>query len=88
LAVVESLLDLNGIPESERKGENAAKSKVEQIFKKLDENGNLTLLLKLRLKFNLIPLGDQYLSIEEFVNGCLADDAVRKFLIEPLYNDQ
>lgn len=40
LAVIESLLDLNGIPESERKGENAAKAKVEQIFKKLDENGN------------------------------------------------
>ena len=40
LKVLEALYDLCGLPEIERKGDQAPKVKVDAIMKKLDKNGN------------------------------------------------
>ncbi|CAF0782730.1 unnamed protein product [Adineta ricciae] len=57
--IMEAIFDLLG---EERKGNNSPELKVDQIFTKMDTNG------------------DGKLSKEEFVNGCLQDDYLRRLL--------
>jgi Ca2+-binding EF-hand superfamily protein len=54
-----AIFDLLG---EERKGANSPELKVDQIFSKMDVNG------------------DGKLSKEEFINGCLQDDYLRRLL--------
>ena len=66
--VLEALYDLTGVPENERKGDQAPKKKVEEMILKLDKNSN------------------NVLEFEEFLDGCLNDEYVRKLLIDPMFN--
>ena len=38
--VIEALYDMTGVPESDRKGQNSPKRKVEEMMLKLDKNFN------------------------------------------------
>ena len=67
LKVLETLFDLTGISEAERK-EKSPKMIVELFMKKLDKNG------------------DNVIQIEEFVDGCIADETICKILIDPMFN--
>ena len=58
--IIVAIYDLIG--ETNRKGENEPKKRVELIFKKIDKDNN------------------GYLSKDEFVEGCIGDPILMKFL--------
>jgi Ca2+-binding EF-hand superfamily protein len=68
LKVLEALYDLAGVSESDRKGDQSPKSRVDIMIKKLDKNLN------------------NVLEFDEFVDGCMEDEYVRKILIDPMFN--
>jgi hypothetical protein len=68
LKVLEALFELTGVNQNERKDHKTAKTIVDEMMKKLDQNG------------------DNVLQIDEFVDGCLEDETVRKILIDPMFN--
>jgi hypothetical protein len=65
--LLQGLFDLNGVPESEREGENAPAAHVDVLMKRLDVNN------------------DNFLSLDEFVEGCMQNEGVRKFLVDSIF---